>query len=315
MVTLRFNTDNKTWDIIETDKQEDDIQLPNFLIEKLDKVKKDLKDDKDVVAICVGDVGAGKSTLMRLCCRYVSDEKFNPRKHIIQDVDDIGPIMKDANQGDSILIDESSGIFGSTDTLTKKTKYANLVLDVCRQKNLFIALCAPYYHRLGASVAIDRSKFLLRVYYHRKNGKRGYMCYYSEKRKEKLFKESKKNNDLIRTIKPNWRGTFGVDKTHEELYKKVKGETLNKVLDSFGTNKTKVKSEAEILRDLKKELIKKHWKKKAKELGEMLGMSERGIFKIKAEIRDESPEFRKETNPFLYKQKMNDDFVPKYIFT
>jgi len=291
MVTLRFNKEKKEWDVIpKEEKIEGDLCLPNFLIEKLDKVKADLKDDKDVTAICVGGVGSGKSTLMRLCCRYVSDERFNPKESIVQDVHDIKRVMKNAKLGDAILIDESSGIFSSSDTLTKKTKYANLVLDVCRQKNLFIALAAPFFHRLGSSVAVDRSKFLLRTYFHRKSGKRGHMCYYSEKRKEDLYHFSKKNLGSIKGVKPNWRGSFGDDKTHEELYKRVKDQTLNKVLDSLeGPDKDTPKPPTpyEIEIEYRHKLVKDNWGTPVQELAKLLGYTERQIYNIKAKIRKE----------------------------
>jgi len=259
----------------------------------------------DVTAICVGAVGSGKSTLMRLCCRYVSDEKFNPRTHIIQDAHDIKSVMKNAKIGDAILIDESSGIFGSADTLTKKTKYANLVLDVCRQKNLFIALCAPYFHRLGSSVAIDRSKFLLRTYYHKKTQKRGSMCYYSEKRKEKLYHFSKKNMGSIKGIKPNWRGNFGEDLTHKELYKEVKDKTLDKVLDSLDgpdADKPHVPTPYEIELEYRKRIVKKNMNTPVKDVASILHTSERTIHRIKADIRKEIEEdlLRREAIPRIY---------------
>lgn len=296
MVTLRFNHENKEWiNVSDEERQDVDVQLPNLLIEKLDKVKKDLKNDMDVMSICVGGVGTGKSTLMRLCCRYVSDEKFNPREHIIQDVNDIKSVMMNAKPGDAILIDESSGIFSSSDTLTKKTKYANLVLDVCRQKNLFIAAAAPYFHRLGASIAVDRARFLLRVYLHKKTGKRGNMCYYSEKRKEKLYHYSKKNMGAINGVKPNWRGNFGDDVTHKELYKKVKDQTLNKVLDSLegvGSDKPRPPTPAEIEKEYRNRIVLKNIDKHNKDIADILGVTVRTIQKIKKKIR-ESDEAKK----------------------
>lgn len=290
MVTLLWSEEEKIWNVISASENNPKaVQIPNFLKEKLDKVKMDLRDDKDVTAICVGGVGTGKSTLMRLCCRYVSDEKFNPVEHVIQDVHDIKTVMKAAKPGDAILIDESSGIFGSTDTNTKKTKYANLVLDVCRQKNLFIALAAPYFHRLGSSVAIDRAKFLLRVYTHKKTGKRGFMCYYSEKRKEALYHFAKKNLGSIKGVKPNWRGNFGDDKTNQELYKEVKNQTLNKVLDSLDggdVDKPAPPTRDEIEKEYRINIIKNNMEEPTQYLADILGLSVRTINLLKKKIRD-----------------------------
>jgi len=284
MTTYKFT--KKEWKKIEeADSREDSIQLPSALIKKLKRVKKDLDNDLDVVIIIVGDVGSGKSTLGRLCCRYVSNETFNPRKHMVRNVDDIKVVLQNAKKGDAVLFDEGSGIFGSTDTLTKKTKYANLVLDVCRQKNLFIVIIAPYFQRLGTSVAIDRSKFLLRTYLDKKTQKRGPMCYYKETLKEKLYYHIRKHGTL-KGIKPTFRSKFGRDDTQEEVYKKMKDETLNIVLDSFnGKDKEKPLSQTEIIRKYRLSMVKNNMKTPIKHLATSLGVTERQISLLKQKIR------------------------------
>jgi len=289
MPTYKLN-EKKKWEILsEGEDRENSIVLPDKLVEKLEKVKKDLKNDLDVVALIVGDVGSGKSTLGRLCCRYVSDEKFNPRQHMIRSVDDIREVIKNAKRGDAVLFDEGSGIFSSTDTLSKKTKYANLVLDVCRGKNLFLIIIAPYFHRIGTSVAIDRSKFLLRTFIDTKTGRKGKMCYYSEKRKEKLYYHIKKNGTL-RGVKPNFRSTFGMETSHEELYQEMKSETLDIVLDSFGKKteeKAKPKPEHEVIRDYRLDLIKKNMETPGKYLMTTLGIAKSQFFRLKKKAKEQ----------------------------
>lgn len=291
MTTVRYNKETKEWDRVDPDATNpDNIKLPNFLLIKLDKVKADLRDDADVTAICVGEVGSGKSTLLRLCCRYVSNENFHPRDHVVRDVHDIKRVMKAANKFDAILIDEGSGIFASGDTTTKKTKWANLVLDVCRQKNLFIGIAAPNFDRLGRPVAVDRSKFLLRTYRDKSSNKRGKVCYYTEKEKNKLWRLMKKG-EALSIVKPKskHRGEFGEDKTHEELYKQVKDETLNKVLDLLdGPDKEEHKplTREEIEKNYKENIIKANWNEKSEVLGKLLGVSDRTIRDWKKKMSD-----------------------------
>lgn len=288
MTTIRYNKETKEWDIVDPDSSiKENVMLPSFLIKKLDKVKADLRDDADVTAICVGEVGSGKSTLLRLCCRYVSDETFHPRSHVVRDVHDIKRVMQEANKFDAILIDEGSGIFASGDTTTKKTKWANLVLDVCRQKNLFIAIAAPNFDRLGRPVAIDRSKFLLRTYRDRKTNKRGKCCYYTEKEKNKLWRLMKKGEPL-NIIKPKskHRGEFGEDKTHEDLYKQVKDETLDKVLNLLDGEDKDEPAPKDIKKEYREQIISNNWTMKTEDLAKILGVHTRTLQTWKKEMRE-----------------------------
>lgn len=295
MTTIRYNKETKIWDRVDPDETIDEnIKLPNFLLKKLDKVKLDVRDDADVMCISVGDVGSGKSTLLRLCCRYVSDEKFNPREHVVRDVHDIKRVMKSSHKFDAILIDEGSGIFASGDTTTKKTKWANLVLDVCRQKNLFICIAAPNFDRLGRSVAINRSKFLLRTYRDKKTNKRGKCCYYTEKEKNKLWILMKKG-EYLSIVKPKskHRGEFGKDNVDEEEYLKMKDETFDKVLDLLdGDDKDEEKplTKEEIEKSYRDNLIKSNWNTKAQDLAKMLGINVRTLYIWKKKMRDDALE-------------------------
>ncbi len=279
MVRVRYDKESKKWlHLTEDDPVSDmDITMDGLRLKYLDQVKKDLKNDLDHPEIVSGSVGSGKSTIGRLDCRYVSDERFHPRTHLVKDVKDIKRVFRNAKKGDGVLIDEGSGIFSATDTMTKKTKYANYILDVCRQKNLLIVIVAPFFHRLTSAVAIDRSITLTRVYIDNRTGLRGRFAFYGTKRKEKLYRFAKANHGSLRGIKPKYRGRFSKDKTFTEEYRKVKDETLDLALDSLNPDKPKPLNQHEIIVQYRIDLLKSNMDKPIKEMAQMLGVTTRTI--------------------------------------
>jgi len=288
MVRIRFDKKKKQWIHLTPDDEPTDLDITTdgFRLKYLDQIKKDLKSDLDHVEIICGSVGSGKSTLARLDCRYVSDEKFHPSTHIIRDVNDIKRVFQNAKKGEAVLIDEGSGIFAGTDSMTKKTKYANYILDVCRQKNLLIVISAPNLHRLSAAVAIDRAITCTRVYIDSRTNRRGRFAFYGMRAKEKLYRFAKSNFGSLKGAKPKYRGQFGIDKTYTEEYLRLKDETLDLALDSFGDKeKDKAPTPQEIIREHNIELIKIHWDKPIREQAEILNLSTRTIDNYRQHVK------------------------------
>jgi len=292
MAFYRYNKEEKEWKQIDASNKEDgDVRLEPKLIETLDHVKKDLRKDRDFAIIIFGGVGTGKSTLGRLCCRYVSDEKFHPKTHMVRDVNDIARVMRTAKKFEGVVFDEASGIFGSADTNTKKTKYAQLVMDVCRQKNLFLVIIAPQFHRLTAPIAIDRTTFAMRTFFHKATNQRGKFCFYGTKSKAFLYEHAKKSHGKINVPRlKKWHGEFGEDKMFDEEYRKVKDETLNLVLDSFDKPKEKQPTPHEIERQAMKKIVINNPDKTIKEIAGMVGVSERTVSLWRKQYRDQITE-------------------------
>jgi len=288
MARIRYDHDNKTWLHLRKGdpKSDNDIYLSDIRLKYLDQVKKDLQDDKDHVQIICGAVGSGKSTLGRLDCRYVSDERFHPRTHSIRSVEDVKPVITSAKKGDAILIDEGSGIFSATDTMTKKTKYAQYVLDVCRQKNLMIVIACPNFHRLTSGVAVDRSITLSRTYFDSRTGARGRYAFYGTKLKEKLYRYSKANYGSMKAIKPKYRGRFGNDKTFKEEYRKVKDETLNIALSSL-EGKDKAPTPQETIQSHSLRIVRNNMDMNIEQMASLLDVSERTISRLRADVKRE----------------------------
>ncbi len=290
MVRLLFDHEKKEW-LFLTDvdpKSEQEIVMDARRIKYLNRVKKDLRDDKDNLEIICGGVGSGKSTLGRLDCRYVSDERFHPRTHVIRDVNDIKPVITNVQRLDAVLIDEAVMMFLATETMSKKQKYANLIMDVVRQKNLFIVICCPHFHRLTSSIAVDRATTLTRTYIDSRTGLRGRFAFYGTRAKEKLYRFAKANYGSLKGAKPKYRGTFGKDNTHEELYRKVKDETLTMALNSLDGDKDNKTPQTpqEIIYEHNLKFVEKHKDKSAREVGELLDCHMRTIQRMRLVIKE-----------------------------
>lgn len=304
MARIRFDHDNKKWIFLtpEDDKTDQDISIDGKLYDVLMAIKRDLTKELDHAMLVGGMVGSGKSNAARIMCRVVSDEKFHPKTHIIRDVEDIEPVITNSKPGEAIIFDEGSGIFSATDTMTKKTKYANYVLDVCRQKFLFIVIVAPDIHRLTSKIAIDRTKTMVRVYMDNKTGRRGKFAFYGTSLKEKLYRHAKKNYGVIKGCKAKFRGTVGLDKTFTAEYKKVKDETLTRALQSFGAKKEAEKAApkpSDIIREHRIDLVSKNLDKTGIELAKILDVSEVTIKRYKKVIRERQKIHEEQEKPVI----------------
>ncbi len=292
MVRIRYNHQTKEWNTLnkEDEKSDLDITIDGKLYEVINQIKKDLRDDFDRGVLIFGDVGSGKSNLGRIICRIVSDEKFHPATHIVQDVNDIEQVIgTNAERYGAVLFDESSNIFSAVDTITKKTKYATQVLNVCRQRNLCLVIVAPYIHELKNSVAVHRTKIGLRTYIHNETQKRGRFAFYGEKKKERLYRFAKKNSGSLVGIRPKYRGQVGLDRTFTKEYRKVKDETLMKTLKSLNPNKDKPTqpTEREQLTSFNVELLKKNMDKPVKVMADLLQCTERTIKRYRKEASNQ----------------------------
>lgn len=290
MVRLRYNQDTKKWDEIPVGepKTDRDIVFSRLWKNLLDRAKKDIANDLDVFFLFTGEVGSGKSTFAKLSCRYMSDEDFDPRKHMVRKVSDVKVAMRSAKKGKgSVLFDELIKLAAATRTMEKGTKYVNEVFDLCRQQNLFIAGCAPHFHRLGSQIAVDRSKIMVRTYLDEETGNRGKYAFYGTKKKEALYRSAKKNYGSLRGVPPKYRGTFGNDLLNQEIYIEMKDETFEDTLEKLDADKKKQPTPQDTIIKYRIDLVRMHLDKSVQELADMLGVSKRTIDTYRKQARDQ----------------------------
>jgi len=294
MVLVRFNKDTKVWDIIEKENSiEGDLYLDGLLKKKLDFGKKQIKKNNDVVGIVCGDEGSGKSTLAGNVMEYMTDGEFNPITNMIgaEDINSVMAKIEDTPNGGSVLFDEGNSFFLSTETMKKEQRNLHKLFSIFRQKNLFVLIVAPSFFRLNSYFALDRSRFLLKTYL--RNGERGCFEYYGDKRKSKLYRIGKATHDFS-AVAPNIRGKFTKCYALENPeYIEYKEKTLKHIFESFKRQEKKIPTETEIKRKLVKDIIKKNKDKSSRDIGELIGLSERRVQQLKKDLKKDSADDNK----------------------
>ena len=240
MVLLRFNKETEVWDTVsEEDKLETDLYLDGLLKKKLDFAKKQQANNNDVVGIISGDEGSGKSSLAGNIMRYITDDKFDPKKDMIgSDMEDAINKLLNAEEKSALMFDEGNVFFLSTETMKREQRNLHKVFSIFRQKNLFVLIVLPSFFRLGSYFAQDRSRFLIRTYLNNM-GERSYFAYYGNMRKDNLYRFGKKDKNYNVT-QPNFRGRFSSCYPLEtKEYKAFKLRTLQKSFEEALPKKTK----------------------------------------------------------------------------
>lgn len=290
-----FNEKKNDWDILTKeekallpkDVQEEKVfYLDGIQKQKLDFAKEQQKKDNDCPIVVVGEEGSGKSAWAGNSCRYMSNDKFDPIRHMIGDEED-GGLQKliDIEDGGTLLFDEFGQSGASTDTMTKKAKNMTKVFQIIRQKNLFVVFIIPSFFRLQSYYALDRTKFLVKTYL--VDGDRSHFAYYGKKKKDRLYRIGKKLHDYG-CVTPTFRGRFTrCFKLENKEYKDFKKRTLHQALQNALSPKDKPKTETQLKTELKKDMIRKNLDTPTKELSNLFDMTDRRIRQLKAEIREE----------------------------
>lgn len=174
--------------------------------DNLDLVKKKVKYDWDMVFICGGTEGAGKSTKIFQVAYYISDGRFT-LDHVCFNVKDFqDKILKHGflQPGDALVLDESF-VLNSRASMTETTRQFLAIMSECRQKNLFLFIIIPNFFDLDKNLALWRSRGLYYIYHDRMD--RGYFKFYAYEKKKRLYIEGKRfyNYDCV---KPNFSGRF-----------------------------------------------------------------------------------------------------------
>lgn len=185
--------------------QGQDVYLDDFIIEKLDNIKKILKRNFDCMFIVDGEERSGKSTFALTMATYLFPDMCANNMAI--DAEDAIKKLSTMPKGSPIIIDEGSLMFGSKDTMTREQKHIIKILNVIGQKNLIFMICLPSFFSLNDYVAADRSRFLVHVYTDN-NLNRGQYCYWGKGKLKKLYREGKKQHGKYRVVRPDFYGKF-----------------------------------------------------------------------------------------------------------
>jgi len=296
MVLLQIDREKSKWfvitkeekDLLPEDVQEKDVMyLDGKLKQKLDFAIKEQANNDDCPIIVSGAEGTGKGAITGNILRYVSKDKYDPKLHMIgSDYLDGLIKLRDAEMYGCLHYDEGNEYFLSTEIMKRESRDLHKIFSIIRQKCLFVVINMPSFFRSQSYFALDRTKFMIRVY--KKQGKRGYFAYYGQKKKAKLYTFGKKNHNY-NAVSPTFRGRFTTCYLLENLsYKKFKNETLDNAIDGAieSNKKTKPMSQTDIKRKLVKDLILSNPDKSTKELSSILNLSQRRIEQIRKDANE-----------------------------
>jgi len=281
MVLLRFNKLEGNWNIINVaNKEEGDLYLDGKLYKKLLFAKAQQGRNHDAGGLVIGSEGSGKSTAAGNIMRFMTNDTFDPINHIIKDSEEAFKILKEAKKGSGLMFDEGYLLFSSTEVMVKSQRDLVKIFSIIRQKNLFFLIVAPSFFRMNSYFALDRTKFMVRIY--TKKNERGFFAFYGEKKKAKLFRIGKKehNYDIVR---PNFRGRFTKCFLLENKeYERVKEQTL---FSAFKTaEEKKQQTPKQIIEEFKKQLIINNPNVSGAEIGRFLGLTRGRISQIREKM-------------------------------
>lgn len=123
--------------------------------------KKINKGDNDHFTIISGKTGSGKSVLGLIYCSLISPS-FS-MEHICFSVEDFFKIIKKAERGDSILLDEGAMFLFSREAMNKTNKGIIKLFDLIRQKGFHFVACIPNFYHIDGDVRKSRADTLLYI--------------------------------------------------------------------------------------------------------------------------------------------------------
>jgi hypothetical protein len=197
--------------------------MDGYLKENMDKAKKIIKKDWDMVFIVDGYEGSGKSVLAQQVAKHV-DPSFNIDR-ICFSPEEFVKAINSADRYQAVIYDEAYEGLSSRSAMSQVNRSLVAVLAEIRQKNLFVFIVLPCFFELDKYAAVWRSRALIHVYIG-DNFERGKFGFYNQERKKQLYVLGKK---FYSYYKPpcNFFGSFTKGYTvDEDAYRKKKVDAL-----------------------------------------------------------------------------------------
>lgn len=195
-------------------QQTDGAYIDETLSKNLDVFAKKIKDDMTFLGIISGhdSVGNGKSTLLTQIGSYLTwkinqlhgtNNTFTD-KNIVMRGRDINDVSLSLPAFSVVGLDEGDDLttHGMKELAVKLKRY----FRKCRQLNQIIILILPSFFELPKFYALNRSHFLIDVYFYGEF-ERGYFNFYSTYGKKQLYLKGKKEWNY-NAWRPDFKGRF-----------------------------------------------------------------------------------------------------------
>lgn len=196
------------------DQQTDGAYINEYLAKNLDTMAKKIADDMTFLGIICGHdmVGDGKSTMLTQVGSYLTwkinqlhgtNNTFTD-KNMVMRGKDISQVSLELPKYSVIGLDEGDDLttHGMKELAIKLKRY----FRKCRQLNQIIIIILPSFFELPKFYALNRSHFLIDVYFE-KEFSRGYFSFYSPSSKKMLYLKGKKEWNY-EAWRPDFKGRF-----------------------------------------------------------------------------------------------------------
>src|SRR3989344_1863534 len=148
---------------IKVKEDEPAVAIHDILYQKLQNILKIQKRGWDSCIIIAGNERAGKSTL-GITLGYILSKGKLTTDNICANSTDAIDKLENLPDESVLIIDEGSLMFSSKDSMKKEQRQLIKILNVIGQKKMILIIIIPDFFDLNRYIAINRSRFLIRVY-------------------------------------------------------------------------------------------------------------------------------------------------------
>ncbi len=239
MVKVKYDKQKQEWIHLPKFSKEG-FYLDGFIVDSYGSAKKVMKrKDVDLPTVVTGYPGSGKSTFVIQAATFC-DHTFN-HKRMCQSAEDFIEGIKTAKVGEAWVLDESYKDLNSSEVRRETGRALLNVMNIIRQKRLYIFIVLPNFFDLHKSIAIFRTRWLIHCY-DKSFGDIGYFAAFDRPTKHSLYIKGKRDESYdIVPSDGNGKFTKQVPETFDwEAYTQMKEKGLQEVFVSTQEDRTSI---------------------------------------------------------------------------
>ena len=204
MVKVKLNRETMKWELLPKGSKEG-MYLDGYLYKSFSHAQDVMRrKDVDLPIAVTGYPGTGKSTTIIQIASFCDPTFNHTRMH--QCAEDFIKAVQNAKQGEAHVLDESYNDLNSASIRREAGRALLNVMNIIRQKRLYIFIALPDFFDLTKNIAIFRTRWLIHCY-SESFGDIGRFAAFDRNAKKLLYIYGKKNEDYNATD-ATFYGTF-----------------------------------------------------------------------------------------------------------